>query len=267
MSKSKVKYYQIPASLMSAGLSPRAVLTYAVLAQRASITILNDKHGKYIICKISSLCEIMRIGERTAKYALAELEDAGLITKRKQGKNLPQKIYVNETNETEAKEITPPEAQAEVQEIAPPEVQEIAPPEVQKIAPPEVQKIAPPEVQKTAPLNNNSINNNSNLISSSSFSSSSQSIGTIEKIITIARDLNIHLSDRSVENVAEKVRTKGYQAKNFTSWLRSVIRNEKEKEKYTEPSYKSGYNVTEYEATGMLGPEWDPDWDDDDDDD
>ena len=128
-------------------------------------------------------------------------------------------------------------------------------------------KFAPPEVQKTAPLNNNSINNNSNLISSSSFSSSSQSIGTIEKIITIARDLNIHLSDRSVENVAEKVRTKGYQAKNFTSWLRSVIRNEKEKEKYTEPSYKSGYNVTAYEATGMLGPEWDPDWDDDDDDD
>ena len=228
MSKSKVKYYQIPASLMSAGLSPRAILTYAVLAQRASITILKDKHGKYIICKISSLCEAMCIGERTAKYALAELEDAGLITKRKQGRNLPQKIYVNET---EAKEITPP------------------------------------EVQKTAPLNNNSINNNSNLISSSSFSSSSQSIGTIEKIITIARDLNIHLSDRSVENVAEKVRTKGYQAKNFTSWLRSVIRNEKEKEKYTEPSYKSGYNVTAYEATGMLGPEWDPDWDDDDDDD
>ena len=139
MSKSKVKYYQIPASLMSAGLSPRAVLTYAVLAQRASITILNDKHGKYIICKISSLCEIMRIGERTAKYALAELEDAGLITKRKQGKNLPQKIYVNETNETEAKEITPPE------------VQKTAPPEVQKTAPPEVQKTAPPEVQKTAP--------------------------------------------------------------------------------------------------------------------
>ena len=252
MSKSKVKYYQIPASLLSAGLSPRAILTYAVLAQRASITILKDKHGKYIICKISSLCEAMCIGERTAKYALAELEDAGLITKRKQGRNLPQKIYVNET---EAKEITPPE------------VQEIAPPEVQEIAPPEVQKTAPPEVQKTAPLNNNSINNNSNLISSSSFSSSSQSIGTIEKIITIARDLNIHLSDRSVENVAEKVRTKGYQAKNFTSWLRSVIRNEKEKEKYTEPSYKSGYNVTEYEATGMLGPEWDPDWDDDDDDD
>lgn len=93
------KFYKLPAELFSFELTPKAMIMYAVLADRAELSKKNsafrDKEGTYIIYPVSDLCSLTGAGERTVRYILAELEDKGLIATRKQGKGLPQKIYIH----------------------------------------------------------------------------------------------------------------------------------------------------------------------------
>ena len=92
------KYYKLPAELLGFGLSPRAVIVYCVLADRAELSkgkeAFTDAQGNYIIYKREDICSLLGIGKRTADYALAELEDAGLLIRRQQGRNLPVKLYI-----------------------------------------------------------------------------------------------------------------------------------------------------------------------------
>ena len=93
------KYYKLPAEILGFGLSPKAIIMYSILADRAELSHksgakFKDKAGFYIIYPVTDLCQVLGVGERTARYTLAELEDAGLIATKKQGKSLPQKIYV-----------------------------------------------------------------------------------------------------------------------------------------------------------------------------
>ena len=95
------KYYKLSAELLTLPLTPRAMILYAILADRQELSRktgdkYHDKDGYYIIYTITDICAVLGIGERTAKYALAELEDAGLIERRKQGRTKPQKIYVQD---------------------------------------------------------------------------------------------------------------------------------------------------------------------------
>ena len=93
------KFYKLPAELFAYDLTPKAMIMYAVLADRAELSKKNptfkDKDGTYIIYPVSDLCALTRAGERTVRYILAELEDRGLISTRKQGKGLPQTIYIH----------------------------------------------------------------------------------------------------------------------------------------------------------------------------
>lgn len=98
MSSSK-KYYKLPEPLLSSGLSARAIICYCILADRQELSSKNatrysDGSGLYILYPIKELAAKLGTGERTTRYALAELEDAGLIRTRKQGKKAPQRIYV-----------------------------------------------------------------------------------------------------------------------------------------------------------------------------
>lgn len=93
------KYYKLPAELVTSGLSARAIVCYCILADRQELSSKNasrysDGSGLYILYPVKELAEKLGTGERTTRYALAELEDAGLIRTRKQGKKAPQRIYV-----------------------------------------------------------------------------------------------------------------------------------------------------------------------------
>ena len=99
MSSSSKKYYKLPAELVASGLSARAIVCYCILADRQELSSKNatrysDGSGLYILYPVKELAEKLGTGERTTRYALAELEDAGLIRTRKQGKKAPQRIYV-----------------------------------------------------------------------------------------------------------------------------------------------------------------------------
>ena len=105
MSKSK-KYVTIPTHLIGK-VSSTALIIYALLADRQELSVkqgyrFRDCSGYYIIYTEQDLSEVIGISVRTVRRMLTELVGAGLIRTRKQGKGLPQKIYVNVNTDDEA---------------------------------------------------------------------------------------------------------------------------------------------------------------------
>ncbi len=105
MSKSK-KYITIPTHLIGK-VSSTALIIYALLADRQELSVkqgyrFRDCSGYYIIYTEQDLSEVIGISVRTVRRMLTELSGAGLIRMRKQGKGLPQKIYVNVNTDDEA---------------------------------------------------------------------------------------------------------------------------------------------------------------------
>ena len=98
MQKSK-KYITIPTNLIGK-VSSTALIIYALLADRQELSVkqgyrFRDCSGYYIIYTEQDLSEVIGISVRTVRRMLTELVGAGLIRARKQGKGLPQKIYVD----------------------------------------------------------------------------------------------------------------------------------------------------------------------------
>lgn len=98
MKKSK-KYVTIPTHLIGK-VSSTALIIYALLADRQELSVkqgyrFRDCSGYYIIYTEQDLSEALGISVRTVRRMLTELSGAGLIRMRKQGKGLPQKIYVD----------------------------------------------------------------------------------------------------------------------------------------------------------------------------
>ena len=105
MPKSK-KYVTIPTHLIGK-VSSTALIIYALLADRQELSVkqgyrFRDHSGYYIIYTETDLSEVIGISVRTVRRMLTELSGAGLIKMRKQGKGLPQKIYVDPAADEEA---------------------------------------------------------------------------------------------------------------------------------------------------------------------
>ena len=105
MPKSK-KYVTIPTHLIGK-VSSTALIIYAMLADRQELSVkqgyrFRDHSGYYIIYTETDLSEVIGISVRTVRRMLTELSGAGLIRMRKQGKGLPQKIYVDPAADEEA---------------------------------------------------------------------------------------------------------------------------------------------------------------------
>ena len=103
---SKKKYVTIPTHLIGK-VSSTAIIIYALLADRHELSVkqgyrFRDCSGYYIIYTEQDLSEVIGISVRTVRRMLTELVGAGLIRTRKQGKGLPQKIYVNVNTDDEA---------------------------------------------------------------------------------------------------------------------------------------------------------------------
>ena len=100
------KYITIPTHLIGK-VSSTALIIYALLADRQELSVkqgyrFRDCSGYYIIYTEQDLSEVIGISVRTVRRMLTELSGAGLIRMRKQGKGLPQKIYVDPAADEEA---------------------------------------------------------------------------------------------------------------------------------------------------------------------
>lgn len=242
------KYYKLQAELLTLPLTPRAAILYAVLADRQELSkkneLFRDSHGCYIIYRIEDICTILGVGERTAKYLLAELEDSGLIERKKQGRNHPQKIYVHK-----------------VQDFAPQNNQN----KVQKTAPytaDKVQDFAPPEVQDFAPPNNIYTDTSSTDTSSSTPAATASHLPELLKTIDeCSAKLKKTLTDKDRLKLLRKIQKNSKKIRALKPWLLAVMASGSMLENIADDDddsgYQPSYDIAEYESTSVLDEEWD----------
>lgn len=101
-------FYRLPKVLVIGDefkeLSCEAKIFYGLLIDRASVSkrnqwVDNDKHI-YVYFKLDELMEMLNIGKNKAVSVFKELDDIGLILRKKQGQGKPTKIYVMNFSET-----------------------------------------------------------------------------------------------------------------------------------------------------------------------
>ena len=97
-------FYKIPREVIKnkryKDVSISAKLLYGILLDRKELSAANnwiDKQGRvYIFFTVESITEILHCSKGKAIKLLAELENAELIDRKKQGQHYPDIIYVNE---------------------------------------------------------------------------------------------------------------------------------------------------------------------------
>ena len=93
------RYLMLPRFLLEAELPDGARLLYALLLDRARLSMQNpgwtDKHGRvYLIYTIRDLSAAMHRSESAVKVALRALEAAGLISRERQGLGKANRLYL-----------------------------------------------------------------------------------------------------------------------------------------------------------------------------
>jgi len=112
----KVEFYRINKDLCDNGLyknlSPTAILLYSLLCDRLSVSYTNETNEKiskkkkhyyddngnvYVIFTRMDLEEKLHVGKSAISSGVNQLIKANLIKEVRQGRNLPNKIYVGKT--------------------------------------------------------------------------------------------------------------------------------------------------------------------------
>lgn len=99
---SQYSFYRIPKALFDSPryskISTDAKLLYGLMLDRLDLSMKNswyDEAGRaFIYFKRDDIMAAMKIGHNTASKLMQELEEAGLIERRRQGLGLPPVIYV-----------------------------------------------------------------------------------------------------------------------------------------------------------------------------
>ena len=98
-------YLPFPRFLLETGLNQTAMLLYAVLLDRANLSRVRgwtDEDGHiFIVYPVNKLADVVDKGPSTVKKALAELETAELIERRRCGNGIPNRIYVKQPDSQE----------------------------------------------------------------------------------------------------------------------------------------------------------------------
>ena len=79
-------------------LSVQAKILYGMLLDRMGMSYknkwLDEENRVYIVYSLDDIQSDMNVSKHKAIDCLSELEDVGLIVRRKRGKGLPKQIYV-----------------------------------------------------------------------------------------------------------------------------------------------------------------------------
>ena len=226
MSSSK-KFYRLPEWILTSGLSARAIICYAILADRSELSRktgkFRDQEGTFIIYSVRDLAEQIGMSERTARYCLEELEEKGLIRTRKQGRTRPQKIYVFEEPEEQEEQLT----------WFDPEPKKI---DRQKVAAHDRQKVAAPSIYTEQ-------------------NQTDQSIAKLtDTIAAVAAEMGRTMSAMDTLEVAQKYVINASHINHPQAWLRTVIGtfSSGHSSGKSGKGYQPTYSIEEYESTSVL---------------
>lgn len=98
----RMPFFRIPKAILTnekyVGLSEGAMLLYGILLDRRSLSERNDWRDKkgdvFVYCTLETIQMTLRCAHQKATKLLIELEEVGLIRRKKQGLGRPAKIYV-----------------------------------------------------------------------------------------------------------------------------------------------------------------------------
>ena len=98
----RMPFFRIPKAILTnekyVGLSEGAMLLYGILLDRRSLSERNDWRDKkgdvFVYCTLEMIQMTLRCAHQKATKLLMELEEVGLIRRKKQGLGRPAKIYV-----------------------------------------------------------------------------------------------------------------------------------------------------------------------------
>ena len=232
-------FYKFPAWLLSADLSPRAMLAYMLIADRVQTSAQNnftDDGGAYCYFTMTEIAEKTKCCYRQARRAVAELETAELIVRVRPQGNRTQayKIYLNEGTKMSSHEGT-------------------------KMSSHEGTKMSP-----KSDMNNKTRLNRSSSSAPAPSPTSDQEVAEEDRTEEQGDALSkaIHKIDPTLEqeDIAEIKRRLSKQRGiyNLGAYVRTVIRNYKLEACIPPPEqegYKPTYSIEEYESTSVLDEE------------
>ena len=215
-------YLPYPRFLLQADLTQTAKLLYALLLDRATLSQSNgwlDESGRiYLVFPIEKIAAALDRSTMTVKTALSELEDAGLIERRRSGFSKPNRIYVK----------LPPEGQNSFQTT------DRNPSSIEKEkCPTDGKKIVPMTDRKLSPNNLSSSNLNQNHMSRES--EAPAAYGRYKNVFLLdtehaelLRDYPDRL-DRLISELSSYMESTGRSYQNHAATIRRWAENDKAK--------------------------------------
>ena len=102
-------FFKFDQRLLSYNISTRAMILYAMSSDRVQLSSQNDNFrdtdGVFIYFTLTEIQDVFGISLNVSRLLTKELEQAGLIRKKRQGQGKPNKIYINElSNQTTQKQ-------------------------------------------------------------------------------------------------------------------------------------------------------------------
>ena len=232
-------YIKFDKELLKTGLSPRAMILYALISDRISLSKQNgwcDSFGTYCYYTMESIAEEMCIDKRQARRLISELEAAELILRQRQSGNRtkPFKIYIAPINEGT----------------------KMSSHEGTKMSSHDGTKMSSHEGTKMSPESEEY--NNKSIVSSSSGSSVDELISAAEA--QTGKSLSKEGRKKIKQVVAEHKSTIG----NLSAYIRRCVINTATLENLEEEpaGYAPTYDIAEYERTSIVDFDY---WRDDED--
>ena len=214
-------YIKFDKELLKTGLSPRAMILYALISDRISLSKQNgwcDSFGTYCYYTLSAIMEELSIKRSQAQRLLHELEAAELILRQRQSGNRtkPFKIYIAPINEGT------------------------------KMSPHEGTKMSSHEGTKMSPESEEY--NNKSIVSSSS-------VDSVDELISVAEaQTGKSLSEEGRKKIRNAIAKNKEKIGNLQAYVRRCVINtavldtlEPEPEGYT-PTY----DIAEYESQSIT---------------
>ena len=221
-------YIKFDKELLKTGLSPRAMILYALISNRIGISTQNgwcdSFGGVYCYYTMEAIAKEMCIEKRQARRLIAELEAAKLILRQRQDGNRtkPFKIYIAPIKN---------------------EVSKMTPHEGSKMSPHEGSKMSPHEGSKMSPKSEEY--NNKNIESSSS----------VDELISAAEaQTGKSLSEEGRKKIKQVVAEHKSTIGNLSAYIRRCVINTATLENLEEEpaGYAPTYDIAEYERTSIV---------------
>ena len=264
-------FYKFHDRLLDYNVSPRAMILYAILADRMQLSKKNDnfkdKDGVFIYFTLEKIQEVLHVAYNTAKNLMKELAANHLIRKKRQGQGQPNKIYVYEFEESESQtEQTDKKTSHKTdKKLSVKTDKKLSVKTDRKLSPnqtntnqTDISKSSSSEEERTEAESETIQQRIEYHALKSEYPQNSRTLGLIVKLICANAAEYPEINKQIVETVMNNLTHANLKnVRNFYAYAKACISSA-----YYMPipaekqSYAPTYNIAEYESTSVLDEEW-----------